>query len=71
MKNYKNLKCIIGALCAFAATVAAIIVFWDEIYDFVTSVREKIIRMLDSISQRTYIDHYDEYDDYTDYIEEE
>ena len=71
MKERKNLMCVIGAIAAFAAMVAAIVVFWDEIYYFVTSMREKIIRMLDAISQRTYIDHYDEYDDYSDYLDEE
>ena len=67
MQQRKNL---IAAIAAFLAVTVAIAVFWDEIYTFVTSVRDKIVRMLDSISQRTYIDHYDEFDEYTDYIDE-
>ena len=70
MLQRKELNRIIAAIAAFLAVTVAIAVFWDEIYTFVTSVRDKIVRMLDAISQRTYIDHYDEFDEYTDFIEE-
>ena len=69
MKDRKSLLYIIGAVLAFAAVTATIIVFWEEITYFLSSVREKIVRILDSISQRTYIDHYDEYDEDSDYID--
>ena len=69
MKDRKSLLYIIGAVLAFAAVTATIIVFWEEITYVLSSVREKIVRILDSISQRTYIDHYDEYDEYSDYID--
>ncbi|MBQ8974502.1 MAG: hypothetical protein IJ072_02125 [Oscillospiraceae bacterium] len=69
MKDKKSLLCVIGAAVAFAATVAAIVIFWEEITFFFSSVREKIVRVLDSVSQRTYIDHYDEYEEYSDYID--
>ena len=70
MKNKKNLLYLIGGLIAFAAVLATIVIFWEEITGFICAVRDKVIKTLDAISQRTHIDHYDEFEDYSDYIEE-
>ena len=62
MKKSK-LVYLLAGIAAFCAAVALIIVFWDQVTGFVFRIRDKIIGILDSISQRTYIDHYDEYED--------
>ena len=62
MKKGTLLTLIAGAV-AFIAAISLIVVYWDQVTDLIFRIREKIIGVLDSISQRKYVEQYDEYED--------